>query len=70
VDLLKRDIQGQEHSALSGASNLIADGRIGTIFVELKWAGVGEAVCPATEVVRLREQGECRFSRLGPQLNC
>ena len=32
IDLLKLDIQGQEHSALIGAIGLLEAGRIGTIF--------------------------------------
>jgi FkbM family methyltransferase len=67
VDLLKLDIQGQEHSALIGASNLIRAGRVGVIFVELNWARA-QTACPATGSVRLLEESGYRFSRPGKRL--
>jgi FkbM family methyltransferase len=65
VDLLKLDIQGHEHSALSGAECLIRARRIGTIFMELNWAGEISVASPASESIRLLEQAGYRFSRPG-----
>jgi FkbM family methyltransferase len=69
VDLLKLDIQGQEHSALEGAKDLIRAGRVGIIFMELNWAKSAGAKCVATESIHLLEQAGYRFSRPGKQLN-
>jgi hypothetical protein len=65
VDLLKLDIQGHEHSALSGAESLIRSGRIGTIFMELNWANEMSVASPASESIRLLERAGYRFSRPG-----
>jgi hypothetical protein len=65
VDLLKLDIQGHEHSALSGAECLIRARRIGTIFMELNWASEISVASPASESIRLLEQAGYRFSRPG-----
>ena len=69
IDLLKLDIQGQEHSALEGAERLIKSGNIGIIFLELNWAKSAGTTCAATESIRLLEQGGYRFSRPGKRLN-
>ena len=69
VDLLKLDIQGQEHSALEGAEHVIKVGYVGMIFVELNWASDAGATCAATESIRLLEQAGYRFSRPGKHLN-
>jgi len=69
VDLLKLDIQGQEHSALEGAEHLIRAGRVGIIFTELNWAKSAGATCAATESIRLLEQAGYQFSRPGKRLN-
>jgi len=68
VDLLKLDIQGQEHSALEGAKDLISTGRLGIIFMELNWAKSAGTKCAATESIRLLEKAGYRFSRPGKQL--
>ena len=62
IDLLKLDIQGNEHQALAGAVHLLSTARIGTIFTELNWAQDAGAACPATESIRLLEQAGYRFS--------
>lgn len=69
IDLMKLDIQGQEHSALEGAERLIKSGHIGVIFMELNWAESAGATCAATDSIRLLEQGGYRFSRPGKRLN-
>jgi FkbM family methyltransferase len=64
IDLLKIDIQGQEHRALAGAAHLLNTARIGTIFTELNWAQNNrEATCPATESIRILEKAGYRFSK-------
>ncbi len=63
IDLLKLDIQGQEHRALAGATKLLHAGRIGTIFTELNWADGAADVCPATESIRLLAEAGFRFAR-------
>jgi FkbM family methyltransferase len=41
IDLMKVDIEGGEYDAFAGARNLLAEGRISCIFVELmEWAAV------------------------------
>jgi FkbM family methyltransferase len=68
IDLIKLDIQGQEHSALEGAERLLKSGYIGVIFMELNWAESAGATCAATESIRLLEQAGYRFSRPGKRL--
>ena len=63
IDLLKLDIQGNEHQALAGAAHLLNTGRIGTILTELNWARNKEATCPATESIRILEKAGYRFSK-------
>jgi FkbM family methyltransferase len=53
IDVLKLDIQGQEHSALVGAGDLLESGRVGTIFMELNWGQNQAGACPATDSIRL-----------------
>jgi FkbM family methyltransferase len=53
IDLLKLDIQGHEHSALTGAIGLLESGRLGTIFTELNWANGSAETCSASESIRL-----------------
>jgi FkbM family methyltransferase len=60
IDLLKLDIQGAEGAALDGARDLIADRRIGAVFMELNW-GAGDP-CPATRAVRLLEEAGYVFA--------
>ena len=62
VDLVKLDIQGNEPAALAGAAQLLADGRIGMLFLELNWGPTGAGVCPAAESIRLLEQAGYQFS--------
>ena len=66
IDLLKLDVQGQEHAVLRGAEGLVRSGRLDTVFMELNWAT--KADCPATESVRLLAQAGYYFvSPLGPE---
>ncbi len=62
IDLLKLDVQGHEFPVLQGAESLIRLGQIQTVFMELNWAGQGEADCPATQSIRLLEQAGFRFA--------
>ena len=63
IDLLKLDVQGNEHSVLQGAEGLVRLGRLGTIFMELNWADKMDSDgCPAAESVRLLAEGGYRFS--------
>lgn len=68
IDLLKLDIQGHEHSALSGAQNLLSDGRIGTVFTELNWAQNNDQPCAASESIRILEGSGYEFSEHGRHL--
>ncbi|MDZ4821556.1 MAG: FkbM family methyltransferase [Planctomycetota bacterium] len=68
IDLLKLDIQGNEHEALAGAAHLLNTGRIGTIFTELNWAQNPGATSPATESIRILEQAGFRFSKPGGRM--
>jgi FkbM family methyltransferase len=69
IDLLKLDIQGNEHQALAGAARLLAAGKIGTIFTELNWAETAGSTCPATESIHVLEDCGYRFSRPGRRLH-
>jgi FkbM family methyltransferase len=62
IDLLKIDIQGQEHSALIGARNMIRNHKITRIFMELNWAQRESEFCPATECIRLLSEQGYRFA--------
>ena len=62
IDLLKLDVQGNEHSVLQGAEGLVSLGRVGTVFMELNWADKTGAGCPATESVRLLAESGYRFA--------
>ena len=62
IDLLKLDVQGNEHSVLQGAEGLVRLGRLGTVFMELNWANKLGARCPATESLRLLAEGGYRFA--------
>ena len=63
IDLLKLDIQGQEHSALIGAIDLLQSGRVRMIFMELNWANGAADSCPATESVRLLKRAGFKFAK-------
>jgi FkbM family methyltransferase len=70
IDLLKLDVQGHEYSALKGAEHLIGAGRVGTIFMELNWAGGGgRETCAATKSLQFLTQNGYQFSRPGKRLN-
>jgi FkbM family methyltransferase len=69
ADLLKLDVQGQEHLALKGAEDLITRGRIVMIFMELNWATQAGATCPATESIRLLDGAGYYFAKPGKRLN-
>jgi FkbM family methyltransferase len=62
IDLLKLDIQGNEHQALLGASHLLSSGRISTIFTELNWASEEGAACPATATIALLDEAGYHFA--------
>lgn len=64
IDLIKIDVQGVEADVIRGAGSLLADGRIGTVFIELNWGSPGEA-SPADELVALLEGHGFRFSEIG-----
>lgn len=51
IDLLKLDIQGNESAALEGAGRLIAERRVGAIFIELNWSPEGD--CPAERSIKM-----------------
>jgi hypothetical protein len=62
IDLLKLDVQGNEHSVLQGAERLIRLGLLGTVVMELNWADDIEICCPATQSVRLLAECGYRFA--------
>jgi hypothetical protein len=62
IDLLKLDVQGNEHCVLQGAGGLIRLGKVGTIFMELNWAEKLGAGCPATDSIRLLAECGYRFA--------
>ena len=68
IDLIKLDIQGMEYSALVGAGRLFKTSKIGTLFIELNWAGHGATFCPATELVRLLDSAGYKFSKPAKKL--
>jgi FkbM family methyltransferase len=61
IDLLKLDVQGQEGLVLTGAKQLLASGRIGTIFMELNWSEPGRP-CAATEAIAALESCGYQFA--------
>jgi FkbM family methyltransferase len=69
IDLLKIDVQGHEYAVLRGAEQLIGNGRIGTIFMELNWADRSQSVCPATQSVNFLTGFHYLFSKPGKHLN-
>jgi FkbM family methyltransferase len=69
IDLLKIDIQGHEYAALQGAEQLIRTGRIETIFMELNWDQLSQALCPATQSIQFLQKSGYLFSRPGRRLN-
>jgi FkbM family methyltransferase len=62
IDLAKIDVQGHEYAVLKGAEQLIRNGRIRTIFMELNWADRSQSVCSATQSVQLLKQCDYLFS--------
>jgi FkbM family methyltransferase len=62
IDLLKIDVQGNEHSVLQGAEGLIKLGLLGTVVMELNWADNVDVGCPATQSVRLLAEAGYRFA--------
>src|SRR5262249_27624636 len=60
IDLLKIDVQGNEHCVLQGAEGLIKLARLGTVFMELNWAD--DAGGAATESIRLLADAGYRFA--------
>ncbi|MGH6957801.1 MAG: FkbM family methyltransferase [Caulobacteraceae bacterium] len=66
IDLLKLDIQGNEPDALEGAGEMIGEGRIRTIFMELNWGWAAD--CPATRAVQRLDDAGYRFSPPGREL--
>ncbi len=68
IDLMKIDVQGQEGSVLRGATELLREGRIGVILMELNWWAEADPRCPAAESVKLLESSGFRFSKPGAEL--
>lgn len=68
IDLLKIDIQGNEPRAFAGATRLLREKRIGTIFAELSWVtnGIDE---PAALLVQMLSDAGFLFSAPGPILS-
>jgi len=62
IDLLKIDVQGQEHAVLHGAKDLIRCDRLKTIYMELNWVGELGLICPATECIKLLAEAGYRFA--------
>lgn len=60
IELMKVDVQGQEHSVLQGAAGLIESGRLKTLFVELNWTDRPD--CAAAESIRLLAGAGYRFA--------
>lgn len=71
IDLLKLDIQGQEHRALNGARQILMERRVGTIFLELNWAEGAPEDCPARQSLAILEEAGYQFSAIGgePELD-
>jgi len=68
IDLMKIDVQGQEGSVLRGATDLLKEGRIGVILMELNWWAEADPRCSAAESVNLLESSGFRFSKPGAVL--
>ena len=68
IDLMKIDVQGQEASVLRGATDLLKEGRIGAILLELNWWAEADPRCPATQSVRLLESSGFSFATPGAEL--
>jgi len=68
IDLLKIDVQGQEHLVLQGASGLTTRGRIRMVFMELNWAAQIDQ-CPARKSVRVLDEAGYYFAQPGRRLN-
>jgi FkbM family methyltransferase len=69
VDLLKLDVQGHEDSVLRGAEQLIKNGRIRVIFMELNWNRHPRRPSSASESVQLLDRAGYRFSKPGKHLD-
>jgi len=69
IDLLKIDIQGHEHKALTGAARLLRTARIGMVFFELNWGPDDEGWCPATESIRILETAGYHFAKPSKRLH-
>lgn len=63
IDLIKVDVQGLEPDVFRGASELLRDGRIGTIFVELNWGALGEE-SSADQLIELLDLHGFAFSEI------
>lgn len=63
IDLIKVDVQGLEAQVMRGASGLLRDGRIGTVFMELNWAPAGQD-CPADAATRLLDGFGFQFAEI------
>jgi FkbM family methyltransferase len=69
VDLIKLDVQGQEHSVLQGAQQLIKSRRLQTIFMELNWSRQQHGPCPASDSIQLLDRAGYWFSKPGKRLD-
>jgi FkbM family methyltransferase len=68
IDLMKIDVQGHEAAVLRGASELLNEGRIGVILMELNWWADDVLHSPAMESVQQLETAGFRFAKPAPEL--
>lgn len=63
IDLMKMDVQGNERAVLDGATRLLAERRLRTLFVELNWDPDPDQPCTASEVVEVLAANGFKFSK-------
>jgi len=68
IDLLKIDVQGHEAAVLRGASELLNQGRIDGILMELNWWADDVSHSPAMESVQQLEAAGFWFAKPEPEL--
>lgn len=61
IDLIKVDVQGFEPEVFRGSHDLLRDGKVGTVFVELNWGAPGEQ-SHADDLIDLLDQSGFYFS--------
>jgi len=62
IDLIKIDVQGHEPEVLAGASKLLDQRDLPTIFTELNWDCEHPENCQASKTLDVLEQGGYRFA--------